>query len=157
MEIQDYPNYLIYPNGKIWGKKTQGRKEGFMKIGIDKSKDYYRISLTNKIGNKKFYLHRLLAKHYIPNPNNYPEVDHIDGNTLNNNISNLRWCDRSINTMNRRIFKNNKSGFKNISQRENGSWRVIYQKYKIRKTFKTKLEAICYKYLIQLRIKANQY
>lgn len=157
MEIQDYPNYLIYPNGKIWGKKTKGRKEGFMKIHIDKSQGYYRISLTNENGNKKFRLHRLIAQNYIPNPNNYPEVDHIDGNTLNNDISNLRWCDRSINCQNRRIFKNNKSGFKNISQRENGSWRVFYQKYKIQKTFKTKLEAICYKYLIQLRIKANQY
>ena len=137
------------------GKKTQGRKEGFMKMKPDQY-GYLRLGLTNENGEKKFRLHRLIAQHYIPNPNNYPEVDHIDGNTLNNNISNLRWCDRSINCQNRRIFKNNKSGFKNISQRENGSWRVIYQKYKIRKTFKTKLEAICYKYLIQLRIKANQ-
>jgi hypothetical protein len=37
--------------------------------------------------------------------------------------------------MNRKIFKNNKSGFKNISQRENGSWRVIYQKYEINKKY----------------------
>ncbi len=157
MEIKDYPNYLIYPDGRIWGKKTQGRKEGFMKIHIDKSKWYMRISLTNENGNRKLYLHRLLAENYIPNPNNYPEVDHIDGNSLNNDVSNLRWCDRSTNTMNRRIFKNNKSGFKNISQRESGSWRVFYQKYKINKCFKTKKEALCYKYIIQLRIKANHY
>ena len=155
MEIKDYPNYLIYPDGRIWGKKTQGRKEGFMKMKSD-NHGYLRLGLTNENGHKKFRLHRLIAQHYIPNPNNYPEVDHIDGNTLNNDISNLRWCDRSINTMNRRIFKNNKSGFKNISQRETGSWKVFYQKYKIQKTFKTKLEAICYKYVIQLRIKANQ-
>ena len=51
MEIKDYPNYLIYPDGRIWGKKTQGRKEGFMKIHIDKSKGYMRISLTNENGN----------------------------------------------------------------------------------------------------------
>ena len=31
MEIKDYPNYLIYPDGRIWGNKTKGRKEGFMK------------------------------------------------------------------------------------------------------------------------------
>ena len=155
MEIKDYPNYLIYPDGRIWGKKTQGRKEGFMKIHIDKSKGYMRISLTNENGNRKLYLHRLLAENYIPNPNNYDEVDHIDGNSLNNDLSNLRWCDRSINCQNRRLFKNNKSGFKNISQRETGSWRVFYQKYKINKCFKTKMEALCYKYIIQLRIKAN--
>jgi len=156
MEIQDYPNYLIYPDGRIWGNKTKGRKEGFMKMNIDQD-GYLRLGLTNENGNKKFRLHRLLAIHYIPNPNNYPEIDHIDGDTLNNDLSNLRWCDRSINNGNRRIFKNNKSGFKNISQRENGSWRVFYQKYRVNKCFKSKIDAICYKYIIQLRIKANHY
>ena len=157
MEIKDYPNYLIYPDGRIWGKKTQGRKEGFMKINLDKSVGYLRIGLTNENGERKFRIHRLLAQHYIPNPNNYDEVDHIDGNSLNNDLSNLRWCDRSINCMNRRLFKNNKSGFKNISQRENGSWKVIYLRYKIQKTFKSKIDAICYKYIIQLRIRANHF
>jgi hypothetical protein len=85
-------------------------------------------------------------------------VDHIDGDTLNNDLCNLRWCDRSINCRNRRIFKNNKSGFKNISQRKDtGSWKVFYKKYKIQKCFKTKTEALCYKYIIQLRIKANHF
>ena len=158
MEIKDYPNYLIYPDGRIWGNKKKGRKEGFIKINIDKTVGYYRFGLTNENGEKKFYLHRLLAEHYIPNPNNYHEVDHIDGNSLNNDLSNLRWCDRSINTQNRRLFKNSTSGFKNISQRkESGSWKVHYQRYKIQKTFKTKTEALCYKYIIQLRIKANHY
>ena len=156
MEIQDYPNYLIYPDGRIWGKKTKGRKEGFMKMNPDHN-GYLRLGLTNGNGEKKFRLHRLLAQHYIPNPNNYKEVDHIDGNPQNNDLSNLRWCDRSTNTMNRRIFKNNKSGFKNITRRnETGSWKVCYLKYKIQKTFKTKIDALCYKYIIQLRIKANQ-
>ena len=157
MEIKDYPNYLIYPDGRIWGNKKKGRKEGFIKINIDKTKGYYRFGLTNENGQIKYRIHRLLAQHYIPNPNNYDEVDHIDGNPLNNDLSNLRWCDRSINCQNRRIFKNNNSGFKNISQRETGSWRVFYKKYKIQKTFKTKIEAICYKYIVQLRIKANHY
>jgi len=156
MEIQDYPNYLIYPDGRIWGKKTKGRKEGFMKIRPN-HEGYLRLGLSNENGQRKCRLHRLLAEHYIPNPNNYTEVDHIDGDPSNNDLSNLRWCDRSINCQNRRIFKNNKSGFKNISQRENGSWRVFYQKYKINKCFKTKKEALCYKYIIQLRIKANHF
>ena len=157
MEIQNYPNYLIYPDGRIWGKKTQGRKEGFMKMKPNHD-GYLKLGLTNENGHKKFRIHRLLAIHYIPNPNNYPEVDHIDGDTLNNNLSNLRWCDRSINNRNRKIFKNNKSGFKNISQRKDtGSWKVFYKKYKVQKCFKTKTEALCYKYIIQLRIKANHF
>jgi hypothetical protein len=157
MDIINYPNYLIYPDGKVWGNKTKGRKEGFIKMKPDHD-GYLRFGLTNEFGEKKFRLHRLLAIHYIPNPNNYPEVDHIDGNTLNNDLSNLRCCDRSINCQNRNIFKNNSSGFKNISQRkDSGSWKVYYFKYKINKTFKTKIEALCYKYIIQLRIKANHF
>lgn len=154
MEVKNYPNYLIHKNGTI--EKIKGHKKGIMKMNPNHD-GYLRLGLTNESGQKKFYVHRLLAQHYIRNPNNYTEVDHIDINPLNNDISNLRWCDHSTNTMNRRIFKNNKSGFKNISQRkDNGSWKVFYFKHKIHKTFKTKIEAICYKYIIQLRIKANQ-
>lgn len=39
-----------------------------------------------------FTLHRLLAVHFIPNPNNLPFVNHIDENKLNNSINNLEWC-----------------------------------------------------------------
>ena len=59
---------------------------------------YPSVSLwkDRKLYNKT--LHRLLAKAFIPNPNNYPVVNHIDGNKLNNSLDNLEWCTHQHNT-----------------------------------------------------------
>ena len=46
----------------------------------------------------KFSVHRLVAKHFLPNPNNLPEINHIDEDPSNNAVSNLEWCDRKYNT-----------------------------------------------------------
>lgn len=48
--------------------------------------------LTVSLNNKKFSLHRLIAKTFIENPNNYPIINHKDGNKLNNKVENLEWC-----------------------------------------------------------------
>lgn len=58
---------------------------------------YRRINLYKNNKCKKLYIHRLVAEEFIPNVNNYPEVNHIDGNKSNNNIKNLEWCTSSQN------------------------------------------------------------
>ncbi|NFF21812.1 hypothetical protein FDF76_12995 [Clostridium botulinum] len=60
----------------------------------------YRRSVVKLFKNKtkkEFKIHRLVAEAFIPNPNNYKVVNHIDGNPLNNIVDNLEWCSQKMN------------------------------------------------------------
>ena len=71
------------------------------RILIPRIKDtgYYQITLSLGGRSKKhtFKIHRLVAEQFIPNPDNLPQVNHIDGNKLNNCVDNLEWCNQSHN------------------------------------------------------------
>lgn len=71
-------------------------QESIIKPRIDK-RGYKIVSL--RIYSQKYFLslHRLVAKTFIPNPNDYPVINHIDGNPSNNNVKNLEWCTQSYN------------------------------------------------------------
>lgn len=58
---------------------------------------YMMITLTKDKKQKNYYIHRLTAEAFIPNPENYPEINHKDCNKLNNDISNLEQCSRQHN------------------------------------------------------------
>jgi len=58
---------------------------------------YFVHSLSKRSKVKEVSLHRLIAEAFIPNTENKPEVNHIDGDTLNNSIYNLEWCTKSEN------------------------------------------------------------
>ena len=59
--------------------------------GRSKEVPYLRVQLTQPGMRKNRRINRLVAQAFVPNPNKYPEVDHIDGNTLNNKAINLEW------------------------------------------------------------------
>ena len=86
MEIQDYPNYMIYEDGRVYNKK----RNIFMKPTLD-NVGYLIIGLSENGKRIQTSIHRLIALHYITNPDNKPCVDHIDRDRQNNNIENLRW------------------------------------------------------------------
>lgn len=60
-------------------------------------KGYCKVVLCKNGESKLLALHRLVAETFIPNPNQYPEVNHIDENKSNNNVNNLEWCTHSYN------------------------------------------------------------
>ena len=113
MEVQGFPNYLIYQDGRVFSKKRQGGGGKFLKPYIN-SKGYPTVTLTrdSKIFTSK--IHRLIGIHYIPNPNNLPFIDHKDRNRQNNNIDNLRWVTPIQNLQNVGISVRNTSGIQNI-------------------------------------------
>lgn len=70
---------------------------------------YEKVTLYNNGKGKKYYIHRLVAEAFIPNPDNLPFVNHKDENKTNNCIDNLEWCTNEYNlnygTRNNRISK----------------------------------------------------
>ena len=59
--------------------------------------NYKRVTLSKNNSASRFQVHRLVALYFIPNPENKPCVNHIDGNASNNNVKNLEWCTYSEN------------------------------------------------------------
>ena len=75
------------------GSKVFLQKGKLMKMpGAGRKKNYLSVSLSKDNSFKTFRVHRLVAIHFIPNPLFLPEVNHKDGNTFNNDYTNLEWC-----------------------------------------------------------------
>lgn len=66
-------------------------------IPIDIGNGYYRVTLYNGSGSKNIFIHRLVAEHFIPNPENKPEINHKDLDPSNNHKNNLEWSTRKEN------------------------------------------------------------
>lgn len=83
-------------------KRTNGRpytaKEKILgQFYSGRDKDYLKSYLSKNGKKKSYQIHRLVAIAFIPNVQNKPQVNHIDGNKSNNNILNLEWCTNSEN------------------------------------------------------------
>lgn len=86
LEVSNYGNVRSLLRGKPYVLKTQRDKKG-----------YHRIRITINRVKMSFKVHRLVAKAFIENPNNLPQVNHIDGNKDNNQVSNLEWISNKDN------------------------------------------------------------
>lgn len=95
-EITGFPGYFVTPNGKVYS--TNGRWDKSLKqlrVSLDR-RGYHRVTLCGETRSHRS-VHRLVAETYIPNPDNLPQVDHLDGDKDNNCIDNLEWVDNQTN------------------------------------------------------------
>jgi hypothetical protein len=90
-KIEGYENYSVSTYGRVRNK----RGKELSPININ---GYNYVSLVNGNIYKKCRIHRLVAQAFIPNPNNYPVVNHKDEDKSNNHIDNLEWCTIEYNT-----------------------------------------------------------
>lgn len=110
-DIEGYEGlYQVSNLGRVKSLKYRGHEGciGILTPRLD-GKEYETVALYKggKVRNTK--IHRLVAQAFIPNPNNYPQVNHKDEDKTNNNVDNLEWCTNEYNhnygTRNERVAK----------------------------------------------------
>ena len=85
--------YLISNLGRIKNLKT-----GNIIVPDREEKGYRRLTIKVNGKKKHYAVHRLVAIAFIPNPENKPQIDHIDNDKSNNRVDNLRWCSNKENS-----------------------------------------------------------
>lgn len=95
LSVVDFPNYEVSNLGKVRNIRTKKLTNPGIG-GIYKDRHYIQLYSSQK-GHKCYTLHRLVALAFIENPHNYPDIDHIDGNSLNNCTNNLQWMPHQAN------------------------------------------------------------
>jgi hypothetical protein len=88
--------YTIDELGRVYSVRKQGSRGGEITSSISTG-GYCRVYLCKDGKHHTYLLHRLVAQHFIENPENKPCVNHIDGNKSNNSVTNLEWCTYSEN------------------------------------------------------------
>lgn len=91
--------YMISNKGRVKSLNYKGTgKEAILKPGMNR-KGYYQVQFHRAGQNKQYhpYVHKLVAEAFIPNPNKYPQVNHINEIKTDNCVSNLEWCDNRYN------------------------------------------------------------
>jgi hypothetical protein len=113
-QYKDYSNYLIYQDGNIFSKT----KNKFL-IPVDNGRGYKKVNLCKNGSIKRIYVHRLIAETFLPNPENKPQVNHINGIKSDNRLENLEWVTPSENGKHAFKIGLNKSYNKNATNNPN--------------------------------------
>ena len=116
-QIKDFDDYYVDEYGNIYSSKRGNLKKLSLILTHYGYHEVYLCGINRKFRAK---VHRLVAEAFIDNQNDLPQVNHIDGNKLNNHVSNLEWCSQKENLkharengLNNSIPKPNGEGEKN--------------------------------------------
>lgn len=96
--VEQWKEFVYTYEISNYGRVRNNKTGNILKPRINDN-GYLQITLSLGGRNKKhtFKIHRLVAQLFIPNPDNLPQINHIDGDKLNNRVDNLEWCDQSYN------------------------------------------------------------
>jgi hypothetical protein len=127
-EWRDIDGYEGLYQVSNFGQIRNSKKGKFLTLYVSEGNanhKAYRTTLSNKKA-RKFFVHRLVAQAFILNPDNKPQVDHIDRDSLNNHVSNSRWVTPNENQINTEKFKTKdfSSTYKGVSRSRN-KWRAV--------------------------------
>lgn len=123
LEGYSVSNRINKKTGKPY-KQTYIRLGEKILVGTLNKKNYVTIHLgynrdtdpTSKTKKFSILVHREVAKSFIPNPQNLPQINHINGNTYDNNVSNLEWCDNDYNQKHRYEILNREKTIINVNK-----------------------------------------
>ena len=101
----DMLDYYLSKSGSIVSHKKNKFKKLKLSVG---SRGYIVVTLFYNGARFQELLHRLIAEYFIPNPDNLLEVNHINGNKLDNSVDNLEWCCKKYNVYHYHNFIKNK-------------------------------------------------
>lgn len=88
--VKSLDREVTYSSGVVTLHKGKTLKQ-------DTARGYKRVTLSENGKTKRFQVHRLVAMHFVENPEDKPHVNHLDGNKANNVVDNLEWCTASEN------------------------------------------------------------
>lgn len=130
--------YVVTQSGEVYGLPKRGRKLRRLKPVENMKGGYLRVSLSKDGDDKLVSIHRLVAEAYIPNHQNMPMVNHMDGNKKNNHVDNLEWVDGYQNRLHafelglyprQRIHPNQKKEIYDLVVVQGVSVKVVAERY----------------------------